>query len=375
VFGIDALIADSCSFHVMLDGLVDYNKVFEPSSSNPHYAVHTVNSLLQNGQSSPLWITASPPRIQIQFTLITEDAVSSGSQLMARWTVNTVNAVSLGASCEVSKSGMLYCKFNSRNKIVSMEYMFDVMAFMLQLKSSQAGILSKRPKNQEPEEDVQSQNNNSSNNTFKIIPNTVQTAQRYYDVPMILTLAERPYTILQVNTHWETMTGHDADTVVGKCNASILQTSSQKSSLTTNTSDPNLSYLMMEVRFKRPATTTLINVNAKGEPFRQVLQVFPLCTDGKVTHYLGLTIFYQALTNIPTPPIAATSTVISESVTSSAQSISTNQQPTPKPQNNSTKISLPTKGITLPLSFVVSQQQQPPKQRWAGAGGTNHKQT
>ncbi|MFY7898875.1 MAG: pyridoxal-phosphate dependent enzyme, partial [Chitinophagaceae bacterium] len=48
--------------------------------------------------------------------------------------------------------------------------------------------------------------------------------------------------------------------------------------------DPALSFLMMEVRLKRAATATLINVNAQGDLFRNVLQVFPLCTDGKITH-------------------------------------------------------------------------------------------
>jgi len=242
---------------------------------------------------------------------------------MARWTMTTLNAVALGASRELTNSCMLCAKFSSANKIVSLDHMFDVMAFMLQLKpkvSYNGGLLSAPAPtlNTGPIPDPLA----STVNGFQVIPNTVQVAQRFTTVPMILTSAERPYTIMQVNSLWEEMTGHKADAVVGKTSAQILQPRwLQVPNLNATYQDPALSFLMMEVRLKRPASATLINVNATGDLFRHVLQVFPLSTDGKITHYLGLTVFKQPL-GINWSVIAQNPMIFSQHVTQLGTSLS-----------------------------------------------------
>jgi len=325
--GIDGLIADATSFHVLLDSIIDYNSVFSPRS--PFYALHAVSpppsqqGSLGNVSAPPLLVSSASPKIQVQYTLITEDACPGGSQLMARWTMTTLNAVALGASRELTNSCMLCAKFSSANKIVSLDHMFDVMAFMLQLKpkvSYNGGLLSAPAPtlNTGPIPDPLA----STVNGFQVIPNTVQVAQRFTTVPMILTSAERPYTIMQVNSLWEEMTGHKADAVVGKTSAQILQPRwLQVPNLNATYQDPALSFLMMEVRLKRPASATLINVNATGDLFRHVLQVFPLSTDGKITHYLGLTVFKQPL-GINWSVIAQNPMIFSQHVTQLGTSLS-----------------------------------------------------
>jgi len=158
---------------------------------------------------------------------------------------------------EVSKQGMLCCKFNSAHKIVGLEFMFDVMAFMLQLKQA------------------------AGTDTFSVVPNTVQTCQRSFDSPMVMTLAERPYTILQANKLWEEMTGYKAEEVVGKASCRVLQ------GLETNRQD--VAGLMSAVRFKRPASTMIMNYTKAGKRFRNYVTVYPLSTDSKITHYVALT--------------------------------------------------------------------------------------
>jgi hypothetical protein len=108
---------------------------------------------------------------------------------MARWAMTTLNAVDCGARMEVAKQGMLCCKFNSAHKIVGVELMFDVMALCC---SS-----SKQPVP-----------------TAFCHSNTVQTCQRSFDKPMVMT-PMRPTTIVQVNKLWEDMTGYTAAEVVG----------------------------------------------------------------------------------------------------------------------------------------------------------------
>ncbi len=299
--GIDGLIADTVSFHVLLDSLIDFNSVFNPRS--PYYALHAVHTTPHTHEGSPKGVTPPPllissasPKIQVQYTVITEDASPGGSQIMARWTMVTLNAVALGAPFELTNNCMVCAKFSSANKIVSLDHVFDGLAFMLQLMPKSLNNGQLLPSSLSPQNTGLPADLLASSNPFKVVPNTVQVSQRNYDVPMVLTLAERPYTIMQVNSHWEEMTGFKAEEVVGKTNARILQPRWQQiPNFPAPYQDPALSFLMMEVRMKRAATATLINVNARGDLFRNVLQVYPLCTDGKVTHYLGLTIFKQSL--------------------------------------------------------------------------------
>eukprot|EP00957_Ditylum_brightwellii_P100280 7642277-Ditylum_brightwellii.AAC.1 len=151
-------MSDTASLHVLLNSLVDRSKY--PNAT-----------------------------VQFRYTLVTEDSVVAGNQMMARWVMSTLNATECGARMEVSKQGMLCCKFNSAHKIIGLELMFDVMAFMLQLKQS------------------------TGSDSFSVVPNTVQTCQRPFDTPMVMTLAERPYTIVQVNKLWEEVTGYRAEDV------------------------------------------------------------------------------------------------------------------------------------------------------------------
>ena len=226
IMGIDGVMADTASLHVLLNSLIDRSRY--PMSG-----------------------------IQFRYTLVTEDAVVAGNQMMARWVMSTLNATNCGARMEVSKQGMLCAKFNSAHKIIGLELMFDVMAFMLQLKQA------------------------SGSELFSVVPNTVQTCQRKFDLPMVLTMAERPYTIVQVNKQWEEMTGFSAEDVVGKASCTVLQGQ--------ETNYQAMQALMNEVRYKRPASAMVLNYTRQGKCFRNFLSLFPLSTDSKVTHYVALT--------------------------------------------------------------------------------------
>lgn len=254
VLGIDGMMADTASLHVLLSSLVDRSKF-------PH------------------------GKIEFCYTLVTEEAVVAGNQMMARWVMTTLNATQMGARMEVAKQGMLCCKFNSAHRITGLELMFDVMALMLQLKQA------------------------AGSESFSVIPNTVQTCQRSFDKPMVMTLAEGPYTIVQVNQLWENMTGYKAEEVVGKTSCSVLQ-----GPLTDKAS---LRELMTEVRFKRAASVMLVNYTKNGEKFRNCIVVFPLGTDSRITHFLALTSYVDRMEgdgpadpngNAIAPPAAVAST-------------------------------------------------------------------
>ncbi|KAL7567154.1 hypothetical protein ACA910_009479 [Epithemia clementina (nom. ined.)] len=225
VMGIDAMMTDTASLHVLFQSLVD--RIRYPEG-----------------------------KIEFRYTLVTEESVVAGNQMMARWVMSTVNATKCGALTEVAKQGMLCCKFNSAHRIIGLELMFDVMAFMLQLKQA------------------------AGSDSFSVIPNTVQTCQRSFDKPMVMTLANPPYTIVQVNNLWEEMTGYSSDDVVGKVSCAILQGS--------QTETKAVAEMMEDVRFRRPGTAHLRNLRKSGQEFRHSILVFPLSTDSRVTHYVAL---------------------------------------------------------------------------------------
>lgn len=234
IMGVDSMIADAASMHVLLHSLVD-------------------RSRFPNG------------KVEFRYTLVAEEAVVSGNQMMARWSMSTTNAIKLGGKKEVKKMGMLCAKFNSAHKIVSLELMFDVMAFMLQLKQSVGA------------------------NAFTVIPNTVQTCTGSFGkTPMVLTLADRPYTIVQVNDYWEKMTGWKAEDVVGKESCKILQGPETESAA--------IGEQMASICFQRAVFTVLTNYTSDGKKrFRNFISLYPLSTDSKITHYLGLTLHLEWL--------------------------------------------------------------------------------
>jgi hypothetical protein len=249
IVGVDAMISDAASNYVFLDSIVD-------------------RAQYPDG------------KIKFQYTLVTEESVVAGNQLMARWAMSTLNAKKLGANTELHQSGMLICKFNTAHKIVALEIMFDVMAFMLQVKMAMG----------------------FDNFNDVVIPNTVQTcSQKVYDYPMVMTLASRPYTIVQVNDRWEKLTGYSRHEVVGKRSCSILQGRFHHhgSTATRNNADveeenrKELDKLMGPLMFQRPSCAMLTNYTKFGRRYRQYVTLYPLSTDSNIQHYFGLTTFVQ----------------------------------------------------------------------------------
>ena len=260
--GIDGMMADTASLHVLFDSIVDRKR-------------------FPNG------------KIDFRYTLVTEEAVVAGNQMMARWVMNTTNAVQFGAKMDVAKQGMLCCKFNSAHKIVGLELMFDVMAFMLQLKHT------------------------VGSDSFSVVPNTVQTCQRTFENPMMMMLSEPPYTIVQVNKAWEMMTGYSAEDVVGKVGFAKLQAR--------QANDKKVEELMQEIRFKRPASACLVQAKQNGETFEQFFVLYPLSTDSRITHFVAITEEYdsqlstdEATTKVTVPPVTGSITLKKPKASTSA---------------------------------------------------------
>lgn len=221
--GIDGMVADTASLHVLFNSLVDRKKFPEG-------------------------------KVEFRYSLVTDDAVVSGGQMLARWVMKTTNATELGAQVDVSKQGMLCGRFNSAHKITSIDLMFDVMAFMLQLKQAMGA------------------------DSFAVVPNTVQSCHRKFENPILLMLADAPHTIVQVNKHWEDMTGYIASDVVGKVSFAKLNCS--------GTDGHAFAKWMEEIHLKRPAAHQLVQAQNSGSHFHSFISAYPLSSDSRITHYL-----------------------------------------------------------------------------------------
>jgi hypothetical protein len=76
------------------------------------------------------------------------------------------------------------------------------------------------------------------------------------------------------------MTGYKAEEVVGKASCRILEGE--------ETDPAAVEVLMNEIRFKRPASASVVNYKKTGERFGNFFLAYPLSTDSRITHYLSL---------------------------------------------------------------------------------------
>ena len=182
------------------------------------------------------------------------DMITEGDLLMTTWLWKTENAVACGARCEVFKQGMLQASFTPQNKIIALDFVFDVMAFMQQLQRAR-GV-----------------------ETFDVIPNTEEAAKHEAHEARVITQADAPHAILHVNAAWTELCGYTFDECRGRSLA-ILQ--GPKTDRTT------VSELMHDVAHRRASHMVVTNYNKRGEPFQNYLRVFPLSSGGRVTSYLG----------------------------------------------------------------------------------------
>lgn len=135
------------------------------------------------------------------------------------------------------------------------ELLFDVMAFMLQLKNATSSILASRRQNQCP---------GNFYSMTAIIPNTLYTANiANFEGPMCITISERPWIIADVNQAWENLTGYSAASVINKHSPKLLQGHSKD--VITNSSIGNMTDLMSSIMYKRVGEARVINVS---EEFR-----------------------------------------------------------------------------------------------------------
>lgn len=108
LIGIDATISDAASLALVVESLGQGNQAWKESIKRREFC-HLVYSCNK------------------------EDMIAAGDLIMCKYVMNIEGYQKVGCTTGCVQHGMLQCKFNKQNKIISAELTYDVMGFMQQL--------------------------------------------------------------------------------------------------------------------------------------------------------------------------------------------------------------------------------------------------
>lgn len=230
LLGVEGMVADTASLMVMLDNIGIKTKQNES-------------------------------RVKIEYLLgsdAAENCFFGDSGLMCTFLMRTIDARQHGAVCECEKSGIIRARFADEGPLMleELEMTFDGIAMYHQLMRA------------------------SGQTEFPLVPNTLSTVLKDQKNHIVITTAQRPFTITHVNSAWTSLCGFELGECKGKSLA-ILQgelTDMQKVKELCHISERGM-----------PASVVLTNYAKDGRPFRNHLRVVPVSSDdsGVISHMVG----------------------------------------------------------------------------------------
>lgn len=199
------------------------------------------------------------PQLRAYYHFNEDDMILMNDVIMCPFVFRTQDAVLCGALSECVMPGMLRGEFSSRNKLLSLEMVYDSMGLMQQLERCSGSELM-----------------------AQIIPGSLEMALT--PVPFecrVITLAEAPYLIINVNEAWTKLTKYTQVDVEGAELFSILESASNSSG--SQTSNPP--YNLNEVSEGRCKCTTRFHYDKDGREFVDFMCSYPLTNaNNEVTH-------------------------------------------------------------------------------------------
>jgi len=206
----------------------------------------------------------SKPQIRAGYHLNEDDMILMNDVIMTPFVFRTQDAVLCGALSECVMHGMLRGEFSSRNKLVSLEMVYDSMGLMQQLERCSGSELM-----------------------AQIIPGSLEMAlsQVPYEC-RVITLAEPPYLIINVNEAWTKLTKYTQLDVEGAELFSILDSASSEGSESQSSNPP---YDLSDVGGGRCKCTTRFHYDKDGREFVDYICSYPLTNSkDEVTHMLHI---------------------------------------------------------------------------------------
>ncbi|KAL3911234.1 MAG: hypothetical protein SGILL_007363, partial [Bacillariaceae sp.] len=202
----------------------------------------------------------SKPQIRGYYHINEDDMILMEDVIMCPFVFRTQDAVLCGVLAECVQPGMLRAHFSSTNKLLSMEMIYDAMGFMQQLERASGSELM-----------------------AQIIPGSLEMALSPGSAECrVITLAEPPFRIVNVNEAWTKLTKYTQMDVEGSELFGLLDPPAETDDQPTN--PPNDLDEVLEGCCK---CTTRFHCDKDGREFVDFISSYPLTNaSDEITHIL-----------------------------------------------------------------------------------------
>jgi len=205
--------------------------------------------------------SSNRPQIRACFHINEDNIILMDDVLMAPYVFRTQDAVECGALAECVMTGMLRAHFSNTSKLKSIEMIYDAMGFMQQLERASGNEM-----------------------TAQIIPGSLEMALSPNSLEArVITLAEKPYKVVNVNEIWTKMTRYTQMEAEGKELFKLLEGDSEADSGEMS----NLPYELDDVTQGQCTCTTRLHFDKEGREFVDFICSYPLTNaNDEITHIL-----------------------------------------------------------------------------------------
>jgi hypothetical protein len=206
---------------------------------------------------------SNSPQIKGQYHFNDDDIVIMDDVSMCPFVFRSHNAVLCGAMAECVMPGMLRARFSDRNKLLSIELVYDAMGFMQQLERA-----------------------SGNDATTQIIPGSLDMAlSPTCQEARVITLAQPPYLIVNVNEVWTRITGFSQIESEGIGYLQLLEGDATVGDAKQRPGKPVHSF--DRVAKGQPACSTNIHYDRNRRAFIEFVCSYPLTNSvDEVTHLL-----------------------------------------------------------------------------------------
>lgn len=202
------------------------------------------------------------PAIRAYYHMNEDDMILMEDFLMCPFVFRSQDAVMNGALAECVMPGMLRAHFSNRNKLNSIEMVYDAMGFMQQLE--RAG---------------------GSEGSFQIIPGSLEMALAPSSEARVITTAQAPFLIVNVNEAWTQTTGYTQMEAEGKEYKSLLEGEGSVGKPLRRSGKPL--WDLAQISTGQAACTTDVHYHKDGTDFLEFICSYPLTNaTNEVTHLL-----------------------------------------------------------------------------------------
>jgi len=226
----------------------------------------TGSSLGQSGNDTETSSSSSSqqqPQIRASYHMNEDDMILMEDVLMCPYVFRSQDAVVCGALAECVMPGMFRAHFSARNKLLSVEMVYDAMGFMQQLERA-----------------------SGSERTAQIIPGSLEMAlSPSRTEARVITLAEPPFLIVNVNECWTRLTKYTQMEVEGRGLQALLEGEKTLPEASERSGKPR--HMFDDVAKGLCASSTNIHYRKNGEEFVDYVCSFPLTnSNDEITHLL-----------------------------------------------------------------------------------------